>query len=351
MSREKQGNRGSMDERKISRKNFLRAGGLGMAGAALFGATACGGEEQGGGQTGAESSGMQERSDIRIVMATHGPPSDPFFTAIKNGLDRAAEDMGEVTAEYRAPESFDIAEVQQIFESVIATKPDGLAVTIADPSALQDQVQQAVDQGIPVVVLNTGKEVWQEVGALTYVGQTPYQAGLEAGKRMAQEGVTNALCINHQQGQSALEARCNGFTEGMGGANVSQLAVQGDNPTSAQNAIEQRISGNTDLDGLLTLGPQGALPMLKAVSAQNMNDQLKLATFDLGTEVLQAVSDGELIFAIDQQPFLQGYLPIVFLTNYIQYGVAPVNEIQTGPAFVTQQEADDVLDLTEQGIR
>lgn len=339
-----------MTERRISRKNFLRAGGLGVAGAALFGATACGGEEQGGGQTGAEGSGLQERSNIRIAMVTHGSASDPFWSTVKNGVDQAAEDMG-VTVDYRAPTSFDIAELQQILDSVIAADYDGIAASIVDPSALKDQIRQATNQGTPVVVLNTGREIWQEVGAITYVGQTPYDAGVAAGQRMAEAGVTNALCINHEQGNAALEARCNGFTEGMSGANVSQLAVQGTDPTSAQNAIEQRISGGKNLDGLLALGPQSANPMLAAVSAQNMHDQLKLATFDLGTEILQAVSDGQMLFAIDQQQFLQGYLPVVLLTNYIQYRVVPVNEIQTGPAFITQQEADNVMNLTEQGIR
>lgn len=338
-----------MTERKISRKNFLRAGGIGVAGAALFGAAACGGGEEQGGQTGA-GSGLQERGDIRIALVSHGSASDPFWSTVKNGVDQASQDMG-VTVDYRAPESFDVAELQQIFNTVISADYDGIAASIVDPSALSGPVQKATDQGIPVIVLNTGREVWQDVGAITYVGQTPFEAGVAAGERMAEAGVTNALCINHEQGNSALAARCNGFAEGMGGGNVSELAVQGNDPTSAQNAIEQRISGNSDLDGLLALGPLGATPMLSAVRSQNMNDQLDLATFDLGTDILRAISDGQLMFAIDQQQFLQGYLPVVFLTNYIQYGVAPVNEIQTGPAFVTQDEADDVLDLTEQGIR
>lgn len=338
-----------MTERKISRKNFLRAGSIGMAGAALFGAAACGGGEEQGGQTGA-GSGLQGRDDIRIAVVSHGSASDPFWSVVKNGVDQAAQDMG-VTVDYRAPSSFDVAELQQIINTVISADYDGIAASIVDPSALSDPIQEATNQGVPVIVLNTGREVWQEVGAITYVGQTPYGAGVAAGQRMAEAGVTNALCINHEQGNSALAARCNGFTEGMGDANVSELAVQGNDPTSAQNAIEQRISGNADLDGLLALGPLAANPMLAAVSAQNMHDQLNLATFDLGTDILQAISDGQLMFAIDQQQFLQGYLPVVLLTNYIQYGVAPVNEIQTGPAFVTQQEADDVLELTEQGIR
>jgi simple sugar transport system substrate-binding protein len=166
---------------------------------------------------------------------------------------------------------------------------------------------------------------------------------------MAEEGVQNALCVNQEQGNVALEERCAGFTEGLGG-NVRELAVQGADPTAAENAIKTALQNDPDLDGMLTLGPQGALPALQALNSSG-NKEIRFATFDLGPEILNAVRDGKILFAIDQQPFLQGYLPVEFLTTYAQYGVSAVNEVATGPRFVTQQEAEDVIELTKQGVR
>ncbi|MQA86332.1 MAG: substrate-binding domain-containing protein [Streptosporangiales bacterium] len=315
--------------------------------AALLTLAACGqGQEQGEGQEQGKQ-GLVSRGDIRIVMVTHGPPADAFWSVAKNGADQAARDLG-VKMEYRAPSSFDVVEIQQLMESAIASKPDGLAVTIADTDALAPVVKKATDEGIPVVVLNAGRDVWQDVGALSYVGQTEYEAGAEAGRRLAAAGVTNALCINHQQGVVTLDQRCDGFEEGLGGT-VKQVAVDGENPTQAQRGIEAALRNNPDANGMLALGPSGANPAVAAL--EGAGGQVKFGTFDLSPEILQAVIDGKALFAIDQQQWLQGYLPVFQLTQYVQYGVTPVGETPTGPAFVTKENAEDVLQLSKDGIR
>ncbi len=338
-----------MVDRRFSRRDFLKAGGVGIAGATLFGAAACGGEEQGetGGQQG--KTGLVNREDIRLTMVTHGPAADPFWSIVINGVEQAESDMG-VQVDYRSPDTFDVVEIQRLMEAAIAANPDGLAVSIADPDAFSPLVRQAIDKGIPVAVLNAGLEVWEDLGALTYVGQTEFEAGVAAGERMAQEGVNNAFCINQQQGVATLEQRCAGFEKGLGG-NVEQVAVQGDDPTAARNAILTTLRNNPDVGGMLTLGPQGALPALEALKQYDRSDEIVFATFDLGPEILSAVQEGRMLFAIDQQQFLQGYLPVVFLTTYAQYRVSPVDEVATGPRIVTQQEADEVIELTKQGIR
>jgi simple sugar transport system substrate-binding protein len=315
---------------------------------ALLAVAGCGGEEQGGEQTGGEG-GQAERGDIRIVMVTHGPPADPFWSVVKSGADQAAADLG-VEFEYRSPESYDVVEIQRLLESAIASEPDGLAVSVPDTDALGPLVREAVEKGIPVVMLNAGRENWEELGALTYVGQTEFEAGVAAGERMAEEGVNNALCINHQQGVQTLDQRCNGFEEGLGGA-VRQVAVEGDNPTAARSGIQSALRNNPDAGGMLTLGPAGADPALQALEAADVGEDFAFATFDLSPEILRAVADGQALFGIDQQQFLQGYLPVMYLTNYAQYGLRPVGEVPTGPALVTQENAEQVIELSEQGIR
>jgi simple sugar transport system substrate-binding protein len=336
-----------MNRESISRRDFLKAGGAGLFGAALLGAAGCAQEEEqaGGGAQG----GLVSRGDIRIEFVTHGPAADPFWSVIKTGVDRAAADLG-VDVNYRPPESFDIPEIQRNFEAAIASDPSGMAVTIADADALVPLVEDAVDKDIPVVALNAGLEDWEGAGALNYVGQTEFEAGVEAGKRMADEGVSSALCINQQQGVATLDQRCAGFAKGLGG-NVKEVAVEGTDPTAARSGIETALRQNSDVDGLLTLGPLGSDPALKALTESGRGGDILFGTFDLSPEILGAVRDGKMAFAIDQQPFLQGYLPVAILTSYIQYLLHPVGVIPTGPNFVTQEDAQVVIDLSKEGIR
>src|SRR5215211_3584526 len=277
--------------------------------AALFALVACA-EEQGGTQGG----GGAERKDIRIAVVTHGQASDPFWSVVKNGVDQGATDMG-VEVDYNAPETFDMVKMSQLIDAAVASDPDGLAVSVPDADALQESIEKANEAGIPIVTLNSGVDDYEELGALTHVGQTEFIAGEGAGERLANEGVDNALCINQEVGNVALDDRCDGFEKGLGGQ-VKVVAVSLTNPTDAQAKIETAVKQNPDINGMLALGPTGAEPALKALRESGKLQDITLATFDLSPSVLQAVNDGDMAFAVDQQQYLQGYLPIVFLTNY-----------------------------------
>ncbi|HEX2276733.1 MAG TPA: substrate-binding domain-containing protein, partial [Candidatus Tectomicrobia bacterium] len=215
--------------------------------------------------------------------------------------------------------------------------------------ALGPLVERAVDQGIPVVLFNAGLDVWERLGALTYVGQEELDAGVAAGQRMAEEGVSNALCINHQQGQLTLDTRCQGFDEGLA-ATAEQVAVSGESPTATREGILTALRQNPDVEGLLTLGPGVAEQALRAVEEAGRQDSVQVATFDISPAVLEAVRDGNLLFAIDQQMFMQTYLSVVFLTQYIQNRLVPATAVPSGPVFVTQQDAEEILELAGQGI-
>jgi simple sugar transport system substrate-binding protein len=306
----------------------------------------CGGGEEGGEQQGG---GGAERGDIRIAVVTHGQASDPFWSVVKNGVDQGAEDMG-VEVEYNAPQTFDMVKMSQLIDAAVASEPDGLVVSIPDADALRESIQKANEAGIPIVSINSGSDVSEELGALTHVGQTEFIAGEGAGERLAEAGVDNALCINQEVGNVALDQRCEGFEQGLGGE-VQVVAVDLTNPTDAQAKIETAVNQNPDINGMLALGPTGAEPALKALQEAGKLEDIQLATFDLAPSVLEAIRDGDMVFAVDQQQYLQGYLPIVFLTNYAQYGVTPASEVLTGPAFVTQENAQQVIDLSKKGLR
>jgi simple sugar transport system substrate-binding protein len=300
-------------------------------------------------QAAGTSGGGGAQGGLKISVVTHGQASDPFWSVVKNGVDAAAKDTGN-TVNYQAPQTFDMVEMSRLIDAAVATKPDGLVVSIPDAKALSGSIKKAVDAGIPVISMNSGSDVYKELGVLTHIGQTEYEAGVGGGERMADAGVRNAVCVNQEVGNAALDLRCKGFTDAMSkaGGKVKVLAVNLADPTDAQQRIS---SGLGDADGVFTLGPTGATPALAALKADNKLGQVKLATFDLSPEVLQGVDAGEVLFAIDQQQYLQGYLPIVFLTQYKKYGVVPTGVVQTGPAFVEKANAAQVIDLSKEGIR
>jgi len=288
--------------------------------------------------------------DMRFVVVTHGQASDPFWSVVKNGVDQAAKDLG-VTVEYNAPDTYNMPQMAQLIDAAVASQPDGLVVSIPDAEALGDSIKNAVASGIPVVSMNSGSDVYEQLGVLVHVGQTEYEAGLGAGKKMKAAGVTDALCVNQEVGNVALDLRCQGFKDGLGkDAKVNVLSVSMD-PTEIGNAVKAAMSSDSNVNGILALGPAAAEPTLSALQDDQMLDKVKFGTFDLSPTVLQAIADGKMMFAIDQQQFLQGYLPIQFLKLFKQYGVMPAGTVMTGPGFVTQDNAEQVIALSKQGIR
>ncbi len=291
--------------------------------------------------------------NLKFYVITHGQASDPFWSVVKKGVDQAATDMG-VQVVYEAPPTFDMVAMSHLIDSAVATHPDGLVVSIPDPSALGSSIKAAVAAGIPVISINSGADVAKSLGVLVHIGQTEYQAGFGGGQKMAAAGVKHALCVNQEVGNAALEQRCAGFKAAMAqtGATIKEIGVNLSNPTQTQQTIEAALQHDSSIDGILTLGPTGATPALKALQDLNKTGQIKLATFDLSSDVLNAIKKGQMLFAIDQQQYMQGYLPIVFLTLYKTNLNTVANDVvQTGPGFVTSSNVNQVIKLTAQGTR
>jgi simple sugar transport system substrate-binding protein len=291
------------------------------------------------------------RNNIRIAVVTHGQASDTFWSVVKNGVDHAAKDQG-VTVTYNAPQTFDMVAMSRLIDAEVAKKPDGLVVSIPDAEALSRSIKAAVDAGIPVISINSGSDVYKQLGLLMHVGQTEYEAGFGGGEKMAAAGVKNALCVNHEVGNAAQDLRCKGFLDAINkvGGTGKVLAVNAADPTDSEQKINAALGGG--IDGILTLGPLGSGPALNALKKTENLGKVKLGTFDLTPDVLAGIRDGQLEFAIDQQQYLQGYLPIVLLSQYKQYGVLPAGGIlPTGPGFVTKNTAARVIELSQKGIR
>ncbi|HUP19153.1 MAG TPA: sugar ABC transporter substrate-binding protein [Gemmatimonadota bacterium] len=292
--------------------------------------------------------------NLRVVVVTHGQSADPFWSIVSNGAHAAGEDLG-IDVEYQAPLSFDMVEMANLIEAAAASRPDGLVVSIPDPAALGGAIRAAVGAGIPVVSTNSGDDAWARLGAIAHVGQPEYEAGVAAGERLSGSGVTRALCVNHEVGNAALDRRCAGLRAGLAasGGTVEVLAVDLADPDAARERIAGALAARPETDGVLALGPAGAAPALAAVRGIDAARRPALATFDLSPEVLRAVESGEIAFAVDQQPFLQGYLPVVLLAAHARAGVAPGGGgvVATGPGFVTRENAAAVIELSAEGLR
>jgi simple sugar transport system substrate-binding protein len=289
--------------------------------------------------------GQAMAANERFVLVSHAPDSDSWWNTIKNAIKVAGEQM-QVKVEYRNPPTGDLADMARIVEQAVASNPDGLIVTIADFDVLQGPVSKAVKKGIPVITINSGTHEQSEMlGALLHVGQPEYAAGNGAGKRAKANGVTKALCVNHYITNPASVERCQGYADAIG-ADLSKTMIDaGQDPGEIKNRVIAFLRANKDTNGIITLGPTSAHPTIQAVQELGLKGKVYFGTFDLSGEIAAAVKDGTIAFAIDQQPYLQGYLPVVILTNFVRYGVVPGNHINSGPGFVTKDTISKVEKL------
>jgi len=291
------------------------------------------------------------RGGVRIVVITHGQASSPFWAIVRNGVDAAAKQMGALVR-YRAPEVYSLGKMKALVERAVADKPDGLVVSFPEPG-LAPVIKRAVAAGIPTITINSGGDAFRPLGVLAHVGQPEGRAGLLVGRRLARVGVRRALCVNHQVGNVGLDARCAGLARAMRAAGGSSRVLSIDDQSAETPPRIAAAVTRDRIDGVLTLGGTAALLALDGVQRAGRADGTTVATFDLGPDVLNAVREGRLAFAVDQQAYLQGYLPVVMLVQNAQYGLLPDEGhlVATGPRFVTRENAGKVLELSRRSIR
>jgi simple sugar transport system substrate-binding protein len=297
----------------------------------------------------------QEKKGPIVLIA--GDLSDPFFGVIKRGADDAARHLG---VEYTYLSSnISAADLSETLQAAVASNPAGLAFGDWFPDTQNPLVLSLGKAGTPVVGFNSGPENWQEsTGALAWVRQDDRAAGALAGKLLAEAGVKQALCVNHGPGATLFEDRCDGLQEGMAaaGGTSSDLSIpytDATNPEKVMQAIRRALNANPEIDGLFTLGSGTARDAVRAIRELPADRKFTIGTVDLSGAVLESIQKGHLLFAIDQQPYLQGYYAITILAQKIKYGLHPLGEVTTGPLAITKDNATRVLEInrTEAGIR
>jgi simple sugar transport system substrate-binding protein len=297
---------------------------------------------------GGDSVDLTQKRDVSIAMVTHGDAGS-FWAVAKRGAQDAAKDMG-ISLKYSESNN-DPEKQAQLIQAAVSEKVDGLAVSAPNPDALTGALKSATDAGIPIITLNSGAEESEKLGAMTHVGQTESIAGEGAGTKLKEAGAKKVLCVIHEQNNIGLNQRCDGAKKGFGG-DLATLQVKGtEDVQTTLTEIQSKLQSDKSVDGVLALNPDIAIAARDAVDAAG--SEAKVATFDLSGDVVKAIKDGTIEFAVDQQQYLQGYLPVVFLTlnktnaNTVGGG----QPVLTGPGYVTKDNADTVEKLAEEGTR
>ncbi len=301
----------------------------------------------------ADSSGddevdLTQGGDLTFHMITHSDDG-PFWSVVKRGAEDAAAALG-VTLVWNPSNNTPEQQVTDI-EAAIAAGSDGIAASLASPDAVAPALEAAVDAGIPVYTLNSGVNQYQEIGAVTHIGQTEVVAGEGAGRRFNDLGATKVLCAFQEQSNVGLEERCEGLEATFEGDVVVEFVGLDADQTEQQNQIAALLQADDSIDAVLGTGPVVAVSALRA--GQDLGRDLIIGGFDITPEIIEAIDAGDIAFTVDQQQYLQGYLPVVlmFLQATNQNTAGGGLPVLTGPGFVTPDNAAEVAELVSAGTR
>jgi len=326
-----------------------RAGLAGLLTAALA-LTACSGSGGKEGEAGGGAGNVAETERLKVAMITHEAPGDTFWDRIRKGAEAASYKDNVELLYFNDPQAPKQAELVQ---NAIDQDVDAIAVTLSNPQALTPVIRKATDAGIPVVLFNAGlsETVLEDTGALMYFGQDESIAGEAVGARLAEEGAKKSICVVQEQGQVQLEARCDGVVKGLSGGQVEKLYVNGRNMPSVLTDIQAKLAQDKSVDRVVTLGADFALAAAKAVD--EAGSSADVVTFDLNQDLVSAIESGEVAWAVDQQPYVQGYEAIDSLWLYLTNGntIGGGQHVLTGPAFVDETNIKVIAPYAERGTR
>ncbi|WP_443081351.1 sugar ABC transporter substrate-binding protein [Streptomyces sp. SCR1-8] len=282
-----------------------------------------------------------------FAMVTHSGDGDTFWDIVQNGAQQAAL-KDNIKFVYGHDE--EAQRQSQLVQSYIDQKVDGLIVSLAKPNAMKDVVEKAEKAGIPVITVNSGAEESKAFGALTHIGQDETVAGEAVGDELNRRGRKKALCVLHEQGNVGHEQRCAGAAKTFKGK-LEKLYVEGTNMPDVQSSIESKLQADPAIDAVVTLGAPFAATAVKA--REQAGSKAEIDTFDLNAQVAAGLKDDTLGFAVDQQPYLQGYeaVDLLWLYKYNSDTLGGGKPVLTGPQVITKKDAGALQDYTKRGTR
>jgi ABC-type sugar transport system substrate-binding protein len=284
---------------------------------------------------------------MKVAMVTHSGPGDTFWDIVQKGAQAAA---AKSNVEFTYAADPDGGKQAQLVQAAIDRKVDGIIVTFAKPDAMRDVVARATAAKIPVVSINSGADVSARFGAVAHFGQDETIAGEAAGRELARIGSKRALCVIHEQGNVGLEDRCAGAKKTFGGQ-LENLFVTGTNMPQVKSAITAKLQSDQDIDGVLTLGAPFAATAVDSV--KETGGKAEVATFDMNKDLIALLKAGSIQFAVDQQPYLQGYGAVDELWLLKNNGnvIGGGRPVLTGPAIVTKDNAAQIEQFANRGTR
>lgn len=324
-----------------------RQGVMALAVVPLLTLAAC---SSGGGKTETSNAGgggaVADTPRLKVAMITHAAAGDTFWDIVRKGAETAAK---KDNVELLYSGDAEGGRQAQLVQQAIDQKVDGIVVTLAKPEALKDVVKKATDAGIPVVSFNAGEDQSKAIGAFTHFGQSDKLAGVTVGQRLAAEGIKHPICVIQEQGHVGLENRCAGLKENVPGTEI--LNVNGADMTSVSSTVSAKLQSTPDADAIVGLGAPFTLTIVKAV--KETGSKIKVASFDLNSELAKAIEDGSVSFTVDQQPYLQGYggVDAIWLSKVGGFKVGGGQQVYTGPAVIDKTNAADVSQFAQAGIR
>ena len=284
---------------------------------------------------------------MKIAMITHSGEGDTFWDIVQSGAKQAA---AKDNVDFLYSANKEGQQQSQLVQAAIDQKVDGIVVTLAKPQAVQDVVKKAVAAGIPVVTINSGAAYSKQLGALGHIGQDEGVAGEAVGEQLNANGRKKAVCVIHEQGNVSLEERCAGVKKTFKGS-VENLNVDGTNTPAATSSIEAKLQAGKDIDAVVTLGAPIAAAAVKAKG--DAGSSAEVDTFDLNAAVIKQFKAEEIGFAVDQQPYLQGYLAVdeLWLRKTNGNVIGGGRPVLTGPAIVTEKDVPALEKYTARGTR
>ncbi|MFC8916185.1 substrate-binding domain-containing protein [Streptomyces sp. NPDC057116] len=312
------------------------------------GCSSSGGKDSEDGPPGASGGGEPAATArMTVAMVTHSGEGDTFWDIVQSGAETAA---AKDNVEFLYAAHKEGKEQAALIDSYVAKKVDGLIVTLAKPEAVKASVAKAVAAGIPVVTINSGGRHSRAFGALSHIGQDEAVAGEAVGEELTARGKKKALCVIHEQGNVSLEERCAGVRKTFKGT-VENLNVEGTNMPAATSSIEAKLQSAKDIDAVVALGAPFAAASVKA--RQGAGSDAEINTFDLNAAVVAQLKAGQIGFAVDQQPYLQGYeaVDLLWLHKDNLNVLGGGKQVLTGPALVTGKDVPVLEELTARGTR
>ncbi|MFD7509640.1 sugar ABC transporter substrate-binding protein [Streptomyces sp. NPDC059853] len=301
----------------------------------------------GGGGGGGGSAAGTGADGYTVAMVTHSGDGDTYWDIVRSGAEVAAEkdDINFLYSHHS-----DAGQQAQLVQAAIDQGVDGLIVTLAKPEAMEDVVRRAVAAGIPVITVNSGQDVSAGYGALAHIGQDEVLAGEAVGEELNARGAAKAVCLFHEQGNVGHEQRCDGVRNTFDGT-VEYLYADGANMPALESTLEAQLITDPALDTVITLGAPYAA--VAAKSAEQAGSDAEIVTFDLNAQVAVGLRDGTIAFAVDQQPYLQGYESVDLLWLHLTNGnmLGGGQPVLTGPQIVTPDEAEALIEYAQRGTR